>query len=54
MSNRRVAGAALAIALLLPGGALAACDQEDVRDVEEGAEEVEKEVDEADTDGKDD
>ena len=65
MSRRRIASAALAAALVVPSGALVACDAEDRRDVEEGvnnvkdkakdvAEEAEKRADQADTDGKDD
>ena len=63
--RRSIASTALAATLLLPAGALVACDAEDRRDVEEGvnnvkkkaedvANEVEKRADQADTDGKDD
>jgi len=68
MSARRIAGAALVVALAFP---FAACDSEDVRDVregvndleqqveegaselEEGAKQVEEEIDNADSDGQD-
>ena len=43
----------LAGLLLLPAGA-AACDREDKQDVKEVGEDVEKEVDQLDSDGKDD
>ncbi len=65
MISRRLSAAALAAALVLGSGTLAACDREDTRDVEEGARdvregaekvgnEVDKGVDRLDTDGKDD
>ena len=44
-------------ALVLSLGApvtLAACDNEDMKDVEEGVDEVDKEIDKLDSDGKDD
>ncbi len=61
--RRRVAPAVVAGMIALSGLGVA-CDREDVRDVEEGVndvrrgaeevgEEVEQEIDEADTDGKD-
>lgn len=65
MMRQRVMRLGLAVALSLGTPMLAACDPEDMRDVEEGvneveegvekgAKEVEEEIDEADTDGKDD
>ena len=58
----RLSRFALAIAVALSMGVIApACDREDQRDVEEigneiekGGKKVENEIDEADTDGKDD
>ena len=52
--RQRLARSALAIAVVLSMGATAACDREDQRDVEEVGNEVEKEVDQLDNDGKDD
>ncbi len=45
--------AACSAALMLSLG-VAACDREDARDVREGINDVEKGVDELDSDGKDD
>ncbi|MDP9069625.1 MAG: hypothetical protein M3N53_14975 [Actinomycetota bacterium] len=45
---------ALALTLVLGLGATAACDREDEKDIEEVGNEVEKNVDQLDTDGKDD
>ena len=64
MNKRRIANAAVAGALLLGSAGLAACDNEDQKDVEEGVNDVEKgaedvvndaekELDKLDTDGKD-
>jgi hypothetical protein len=64
--RNRIAAFALAFAVTVPSGALVACDREDRQDVEEGvddavnkaregAEDVEREIDEnVDTDGQDD
>ena len=65
MDRRRIVNAALAGTLLLGSAGLAACDNEDQKDVEEvgndvqeGAEDAvndaEKEIDQQDKDGKDD
>ena len=43
----------LAGLLLLPAGAVA-CDKEDRKDVEEVGDDIDKEVDQLDSDGKDD
>ena len=43
----------LAGLLLLPAGAIA-CDKEDQKDVEEVGDDIDKEVDQLDSDGKDD
>lgn len=51
--RQRLARSAIAIAVVLSMGAVA-CDREDQRDVEEVGNEVEKEVDQLDSDGKDD
>lgn len=65
MLKKRLSAGALALTLALSTGALAACDREDVRDVEEAGQDVkegvkkagknvEKQVDKnIDTDGKD-
>lgn len=52
--RQRLARSALAIAVVLSMGATVACDREDQRDLEEVGNEVEKEVDQLDNDGKDD
>lgn len=52
--RQRLTSSALAIAVVLSMGATAACDREDRRDVEEVGNEVEKGVDQLDSDGKDD
>lgn len=54
VEKRRLAAITLAGALLLSPGALAACDREDQKDVEETVEDADKELDKLDTDGKDD
>jgi len=51
-TRRRVAHLTLAAALLVAPG-LAACDREDQRDVEEEVENLDQQVDQLDTDGKD-
>ncbi len=45
---------ALALTLVFGLGATAACDREDEKDIEEVGNEVEKNVDQLDNDGKDD
>jgi hypothetical protein len=45
---------ALAATLLLGSAGLVACDNEDQKDAEEVGDEVDKQVDELDNDGKDD
>ena len=52
--KERAAALALAGTLLFAGGAGIACDKEDRKDVEEVGNDVDKEVDQLDTDGKDD
>ncbi len=54
MLRRRVLNGALAAGMLLGSTGLVACDKEDKKDVEEVGDEVDKQVDEADSDGKDD
>ena len=54
MRNRRFASAVLAASLLVGAGGLTACDKEDRKDVEEGVDQVDKEADQLDSDGKDD
>ena len=44
----------LAGLLLLPAGAATACDKEDRKDAEEVGNDIDKEVDQLDSDGKDD
>ena len=51
--NHRIVRLALASLLLMPAAAVA-CDREDVRDAEEVGKDVENEVDQLDSDGKDD
>lgn len=46
--------AAMVGALLLGAGGVAACDNEDQRDIQEIGEEADKELDKLDNDGKDD
>ena len=43
----------VAACLLVPAGAIA-CDKEDQRDIEEGVNDADKEIDKLDSDGKDD
>ncbi len=65
MFSRRTAGLLLTVVLGVSSPALAACDNEDMRDIEEGVNDAEEGVedavkdadeaiDKADTDGKDD
>ena len=54
MRRDRMASAAMAATLLLGGGSLAACDNEDQKDVQEVGDEAEKDLDNLDKDGKDD
>ena len=51
--REEMARMALAGLLLLPAGAVA-CDKEDKKDVEEVGYDIDKEVDQLDSDGKDD
>jgi len=53
MDRNRLAGLGFAALLLVPGAAVA-CDQEDQKDVQEGVNDAENQIDNADTDGKDD
>ena len=46
-------GLVVALSLGVPA-AFAACDREAMKDVEEGVDEVDKEIDKLDSDGKDD
>ena len=50
----RFARIGLAALLAFPAAGAIACDKEDMRDVEEAGNEAEKEVDQLDSDGKDD
>jgi len=52
--NEKLARLGFVALLLVPAAAGVACDREDRQDVEEAGNEVEKEVDKLDTDGKDD
>ena len=52
--RNRVARFVLAAMLLAPGATLAACDREDARDVQEGVNDADRQIDKLDTDGKDD
>ena len=52
--REKLARIGLAGLLLFPAAGLAACDREDQRDAEEVGKDVEKEVDQLDSDGKDD
>ena len=65
MLKNRLVAAVTAAGVIISSGALVACDREDRKDVKEGvkdvkkgvekgANQVENEVDQADTDGKDD
>ena len=53
MRRQRILRAALAASLLVGAGGLVACDNEDQRDVQEIGEDVDKELDKLDSDGKD-
>ena len=44
----------LAACLLVPVAGAVACDKEDQRDVEEGVNDADREIDKLDSDGKDD
>jgi hypothetical protein len=50
----RIASAALSAALVLAPSSLVACDREDRADVREGVNDVDRQVDKLDSDGKDD
>jgi hypothetical protein len=52
--RQRLARIGLIALLAVPVGGAMACDKEDVKDVEEVGNDIEQEVDNADTDGKDD
>jgi hypothetical protein len=52
MQAKRVAGVAVAALMVL--GPISACDKEDRRDVEEFGENLDRQIDKLDTDGKDD
>ena len=52
--RHRLARIGLVALLAVPGAGAIACDKEDVKDVEEVGNDIENEVDNADTDGKDD
>jgi hypothetical protein len=54
MVRHKIASGALATAMLFGSGTLVACDKEDKQDVEEVGDEVDKQLDKLDTDGKDD
>lgn len=50
----KLARVALAATLGIGAGAIGACDREDQKDVEEVGNEIDKNVDQLDNDGKDD
>lgn len=52
--TRKLSRVVLACTLSLSPLSMVACDKEDRADVREGVKDVEKEIDKADTDGKDD
>jgi hypothetical protein len=52
--RHRLARIGLVALLVVPAAGAIACDKEDVKDVEEVGNDIENEVDKADTDGKDD
>lgn len=52
--NKKLASTALAGGLMLAAFSGVACDNEDQKDVEEVGNNIDQEVDEADSDGKDD
>ena len=52
--KEQLARIGLVALLAVPVGGAVACDKEDRKDVEEVGNDIEKEVDNADTDGKDD
>ena len=54
MRKERFVGSALAAVVLLGSSGLVACDKEDRKDVEEITNDADKELDNLDSDGKDD
>ena len=52
--KEQLARIGLAALLAVPAGGAIACDKEDRKDVEEAGNEAEKEIDQLDSDGKDD
>ena len=52
--REKLARLGLVALLAIPAGTAIACDKEDRKDVEEAGNEVDKEVDQLDSDGKDD
>jgi hypothetical protein len=52
--KRRVASIAMAGVLFAAAGGAIACDKEDKKDIEEVGNDVDKQVDDLDSDGKDD
>ena len=52
--REKLARLGLAALLIVPAGTAIACDKEDQKDVEEVGNDIEKNIDEADKDGKDD
>ena len=52
--KERLARLALCGTLVLAAGAVTACDREDRQDIEEVGNDIERGVDDADSDGKDD
>ena len=52
--REKLARLGLVALLVVPAGFAVACDKEDEKDVEEVGNDIEKNVDEADSDGKDD
>lgn len=52
--RHRLARIGLVALLAVPAAGTVACDKEDVKDVEEAGNEVDKQIDKLDSDGKDD
>ena len=52
--RHRLARIGVAALLAVPAAGAVACDKEDRKDVEEAGNEIDKEVDQLDSDGKDD
>lgn len=52
--RERLGRSSTALLIALAALGVSACDREDVRDVEEGVNEVDQEIDSLDSDGKDD